>query len=305
MTDAATERRVYQTAVFDSTRWEGFRARPDDIFICTPPKCGTTWTQTIVASLLWPDGGQPAAIWDMSPWLEARFEPIDDVLARLEAQAHRRFIKSHTPPDGLPWFPGTSYVAVLRDGRDAMMSLVNHIEHFRPEVRARLDEQARENHLPAMREYDGDVRAFFASWLQDEPVFFPHASGWWERRHLPNVLLVHYNDLKADLDGEMARIARFLGIEVAPDLWPQVVERCTFESMKQRGRRGEIGDFEQTWHGGSDTFLHKGTNERWRGVLTSDDLDAYERVVGERLPPDAAEWVEKGSIATGVRPEAR
>ncbi|TMA51013.1 MAG: sulfotransferase domain-containing protein [Deltaproteobacteria bacterium] len=44
---------------FDNRRWAGFEPRPGDIFVCTPPKCGTTWTQAIVASLLWPDGKAP------------------------------------------------------------------------------------------------------------------------------------------------------------------------------------------------------------------------------------------------------
>jgi aryl sulfotransferase len=49
----------YRTPVADNSRWAGFSPRPNDIFICTPAKCGTTWTQAIVASLLWPDGDIP------------------------------------------------------------------------------------------------------------------------------------------------------------------------------------------------------------------------------------------------------
>ncbi len=54
--------RVYRNAVMDNARWTGFEPRPDDIFVCTPSKCGTTWMQTIVASLLWPDGNFPGHI---------------------------------------------------------------------------------------------------------------------------------------------------------------------------------------------------------------------------------------------------
>jgi hypothetical protein len=38
--------------VFDSSRWDSFERRPGDIIICTPPKCGTTWTQMICALLV-------------------------------------------------------------------------------------------------------------------------------------------------------------------------------------------------------------------------------------------------------------
>src|SRR3954447_24886106 len=115
-----------KTRVSDNSRWEGFRHRPGDIFVCTPPKAGTTWMQTIVATLLFPDG-VPGVVSYLSPWLDARFDPIDVILERLEAQQHRRFIKTHTPPEGIPWFPDASYIAVARDGRDALMSFDNHL----------------------------------------------------------------------------------------------------------------------------------------------------------------------------------
>src|SRR3954470_19743708 len=95
--------RVYRSHVSDNLRWRSLVHRPGDIFVCTPPKCGTTWMQTIIASLLWPAGDVPGPIMHVvSPWIEAEFEPIADVLGRLNAQSHRRFIKSHTPADGIP-----------------------------------------------------------------------------------------------------------------------------------------------------------------------------------------------------------
>ena len=96
--------RPYRTAVYDNRRWQRFTPRPDDIFVCTPPKCGTTWTQTIVNSLIFQDGNSPGPVMTVSPWLDAEFNPIDELMARLDAQTHRRSIKTHTPADGIPWF---------------------------------------------------------------------------------------------------------------------------------------------------------------------------------------------------------
>src|SRR5215217_5950620 len=115
------QQRIYRSAITDGTRWAAYDHRPGDIFVCTPPKCGTTWMQMIVATLLFPDDDAPGALFERSPWIDARFEPSEDVIARLDAQTFRRSIKTHTPADGIPWYPWASYIVVGRDGRDAFM----------------------------------------------------------------------------------------------------------------------------------------------------------------------------------------
>jgi aryl sulfotransferase len=94
--------RRHQHVHDDSQRWERFTPRPDDIFITTPPKSGTTWMQGIVASLLWPHGDAPAPAFDLSPWLDARIVPLDDMIARVDAIPHRRFIKTHADLHSVP-----------------------------------------------------------------------------------------------------------------------------------------------------------------------------------------------------------
>jgi aryl sulfotransferase len=278
----------YRSVVFDNRRWERFVHRPGDIFVCTPPKCGTTWTQTIVASLLWPDGDAPGSVMTLSPWLDAEFQPIDEILDRLERQKHRRCIKTHTPADGFPMWDDAKYIFVARDGRDAFMSFCHHREVFSEDVRESLNQRALEDGVPPMPKWDGDVHGFFAFWLADASVL-NHVATFWKLRAAPNLLLVHYNDLKRDLGAEMRRIAEFLRIEVPAAKWPDVVERCTFESMKARGEQiGSFGNFQ----GGVQSFLFKGTNGRWRDVLTEAELEAYRKRVADFLPEDAARWLE-------------
>jgi aryl sulfotransferase len=283
--------RPYRSAVADNSRWRGFVPRPDDIFVCTPAKCGTTWAQTIVASLLWPDGDAPGPVVSISPWLEAQFDPIDDVLGRLDAQTHRRFIKTHTPADGIPFFDHAKYIFVARDGRDAFMSMCNHMERFRDDVREDLNSRIDDESVMPMPAWTGDVHGFFAVWLPALGML-EHVASFWERRHQPNVMLVHYNDLKADLAGEMRRIAAFLEIEVPSKSWPAVVERCTFESMQSRG--DQIGHFERLFDGGAKSFIFKGTNGRWRDVLTAEEIENYQSRVAELLPPEGGGWLENG-----------
>ena len=116
----------YETFVYDSSRWEGFDLRPDDIIISTPPKCGTTWTQMITALLIFQTPDLPARLARLSPWLDMRTRARRDVVADLEAQTHRRFIKTHTPLDGIPLAEGVTYICVGRDPRDVGLSMGDH-----------------------------------------------------------------------------------------------------------------------------------------------------------------------------------
>ena len=96
---------VYRSIGHDSTRWEGFSFREGDIVVTTPPKCGTTWTQMICGLLIFQKPELPAPLAELSPWLDMLTRPREEVFAQLQAQTHRRFIKSHTPLDGLPLRP--------------------------------------------------------------------------------------------------------------------------------------------------------------------------------------------------------
>jgi aryl sulfotransferase len=290
------ERRRYVSAVDDNSRWDGFVSRPGDVIVCTPAKCGTTWMQSIVASLLWPTGDAPGPVLAISPWVEMKgLLPVEDVHATLAAQTHRRFMKTHTPADGIPWFDEARYIFVARDGRDAFMSLCNHIENFQDHLRDSLNAQAASDGLPELPAWDGDVHRFFARWLADDNLFFRHLATYWAERHRPNLLLVHYNDLKADLAGEMRRVAAFIGADVPEASWPEAVDRCTFERMRDGEAR--MGAVDMVFKGGLKTFVFKGTNGRWRDVLTADELAAYRQRVAETLPPDAATWMEQGRAA--------
>src|SRR5205085_1059533 len=265
----------YRHFISDTHRWQHFRHRPGDIFVCTPPKCGTTWTQTIVAMLLFKDGNMPGTVIDMAPWFDARFYPVDELAARLDAQTHRRSIKTHTAADGIPWRPDASYIVVGRDGRDAFMSFVNHMASMRPEKIAELIESAVAEGIvfEAMPPPD-DIHEMFAGWIANGNLFHLLAT-FWEHKDEANVLLVHYDDLKADLESEVRRIAAFLGIVIDESQLPGILERCSFAWMKTNSER--IGDFGELFAGGGQSFFFKGTNGRWQSVVKGEELAEYER----------------------------
>jgi aryl sulfotransferase len=286
--------REYRNVVYDNLRWERFAPRPGDIFVCTSPKCGTTWMQMIVSTLLFPDDDAPGSLWERSPWIDARFDPVEEVIGRLDAQTFRRSIKTHTPADGVPWFPQASYIVVGRDGRDAFMSMLNHMRNLQPALMMRLATSAAAEGIPADpgdRPPLEDVHEFFWWWLENR-MWFDHVASFWGHHGEPNVLFVHYDDMTADLAREMQRVATFLGVDVREEQWPELTDRCTFASMKERSDK--IADFESHFVGGADTFLYKASNGRWRDVLTAEELAAFDEQLNAVLPPAAVAWTVSG-----------
>ena len=215
---------VYQNHHLDSTRWQQFQPRADDIVVATPYKCGTTWMQNIVLHLIFQDL-QPRSIRDFSPWLDRCSHP--EVLSQLEAQAHRRCIKTHLPLDGLAYFPQAKYIVVGRDARDVFMSLWNHYSNQIPEFYERMNNTPGRvgDPFPVCPE---DIREFWQGWItrgwfEWESEGYPywanmrHVQTWWKYRHLPNILFVHYNDLLQNLEGEIRRIADYLNIALSEE----------------------------------------------------------------------------------------
>src|SRR3954447_11621735 len=128
--DARTPPTRYRSIIADSGRWDGFAFRPGDIVISTPPKCGTTWTQMLCAMLIFDGPDFPSRLSDLSPWLDQTIRPLDTVRSIYATQQHRRFIKTHTPLDGLPFRDDVTYVVVGRDPRDVALSWSHHMDNM-------------------------------------------------------------------------------------------------------------------------------------------------------------------------------
>jgi aryl sulfotransferase len=302
----------YRTWIFDSRRWQSYDPRSDDIVIATYPKCGTTWMQRIVGLLIF-QSPEPKPIMQLSAWIDRRFpQPIEAVIAQIEAQQHRRFLKSHLPLDGLPFYDEVKYIHVARDGRDACMSFHNHGTGFTEQMLAGLDKAGLEDETVG-RPYPRpltDPGEFFHRWITQGEVpghedgspsmsFFHFERTWWDARSNPNVLLVHYNDLKADLSEEMKRIADFLSIPVNAKLWPELVEAAGFEAMRRDGA-ALMSTVASIFKEGSERFFFKGTNERWRGIVSADDLARYQAKAEALFSPECSRWVAQGRLHAAI-----
>lgn len=283
---------------FDSTIWNEFRFRDDDVIIGTYAKSGTTWVQQIVSQLIF-NGQSGLPVADMSPWLDLRVPPKAVKLAEVEKQTHRRFLKTHLPVDALVFSPRARYIYIGRDGRDVVWSMYNH--HANANAlwyQALNDTPGRVG--PPIEPPPDSIPQYFRDWLaRDGHPFWPfweNIPSWWDIRALPNVMLLHFESLKQDLPGEIRRIAGFLGTPIDESRWAQILTHCSFDYMKANATPSVPlgGAF---WEGGAQTFIHKGVNGRWRDMLTEEDSAAYSQRAVAELGPDCARWLECGEGA--------
>jgi aryl sulfotransferase len=280
---------------FDSTIWNDFQFRDDDIVISTYAKSGTTWMQQIVAQLLFgPDPSLEVA--EMSPWLDLRVPPKAVKLPVVEAQTHRRFIKTHLPVDALVFSPRAKYIYIGRDGRDVIWSFYNHHVNANATWYAALnDTPGRVG--PPIEPPPSDIRDYWHDWLsRDGHPFWPfweNVRTWYAIRDLPNVLLVHFANLKRDMRGQMRRIAAFLDVSVDEATWPDILEYCSFDWMKAHATKSVPlgGAF---WDAGAQVFINKGVNGRWSDVLTAEESAEYEARALRELGPECARWIATG-----------
>lgn len=184
--------RTVKDRVRDSKHWDRYKPRPGDVVVATMPKAGTTWTQRIVSLLIF-QSATPVPIMQIHPWVDCRHQiPIDVMISMLEAQTHRRSMKSHLPFDALPIYDEVKYIHTARGGLDACFSFHNHFLNFTPQAIGgiqRIAEQDGHTGGPPPPPPE-DPREFFLSWmkLQNDDVvpgadaFFDIERSYWTER---------------------------------------------------------------------------------------------------------------------------
>jgi hypothetical protein len=278
------------------------RFRPGDIVISTRSKSGTTWMQMICALLIFQTPRLPAPLAELSPWLDWLITPRDEAYARLRAQKHRRFIKTHTPLDGIPLDPRVTYVVVARHPLDMAVSLYHQAANLdRDRIRS-LTGQPEPDGPPSPRP---PLHEWLLTWIDQDidpreeldslPGVAWHLSDAWGRRAEPNVVLVHYDDLSADLDGEMRRLAASLGVTVPDSAWPELVEAATFESMRARADR--LAPDPSGVLKSRQAFFRQGTSGSGRALLSDEQRARYRARAAQLAPPDLLAWLHRDVAA--------
>ncbi len=286
------QRQLYLGPLTDNRRWDQVRIRPDDVIVVTPPKSGTTWLQVIIALLL---SGDPEVEPDLSmkmPWIDIRVREMAALAERLEAMAHRRSMKSHTPMDGLPLDDHAQYICVFRHPLDAHFSFRAHARNVPMPWFGLWYPEPDPDGTTFRRFLDGGPEGFDTDVMPLAHIL-RHYQAARALADRPNVTLVHYADMKRDLAGVFATVAGRLGVSHPAPLMERLIQVATFEHMKQHAARyvpaARKGAFTS-----DAAFFDSGTNEKWRGHLTDAEWAAYDAVMRNSLTPEDRNWLETG-----------
>ena len=289
--------RRYTSADEDSGRWKDFVFRTGDIVISTRSKHGTTWMQMICALLVFQTPELPDRLEQLSPWVDWLVIPEGELFSRLEEQTHRRFVKTHTPLDGIVLDPRATYIVVARHPLDAAVSLYHQGSNLNRERLRELTGNATERSDPP------PLADWLRSWIARDaspfddldslPGVMWHLADAWARRDSGNVVLVHYDDLLGDLPGEMQRLAARLGISIGPERITAFAAAARFDAMKERSAElapdagGVLID--------PARFFRCGGSGSAAEILNGGGFSAYEARAAQLVPPDLLDWLHRPS----------
>jgi len=212
-------------------RADSYQAGPEDIFVVTQMKCGTTWMLHVVYETLLRGRGNlvesGTALHAVSPWIEAlKAVPVEQA-PMVGSERPSRIIKTHLPVELCPWNPAAKYIYVARHPVSCFASCMDFVN---------TNVGAMAPPLPRYEEW------FTAPELMWWGTWTRHVRGWWERsRTESNVLFVHFEDMKKDLPGTIRTVAAFLGLapltesEVAA-----VAEKSGFDYMQRHQEAFEM-----------------------------------------------------------------
>ena len=188
-----------------------YKPAPTDVFIVTPPKCGTTWMQQIVHGLRTRGSMDFDEISRVVPWINMAHDLGIDIYA--PQVANPKAFKTHSKLNEVP--EGGKYIVVVRDPCDALVSDYHFMgEMFFDKNSVSLEEFAREDYIP-----DRGVHK--------------HILAFWEQRKDENVLALSYENMKADLPRTIERVAEFIGIELDEELKQIVLKQSDIKFMQE------------------------------------------------------------------------
>lgn len=294
--------RRYVNIGSDSARWEQFEHRSGDIIISTPPKSGTTLTQRICALAVFQTGELAESLDEISPWFDHNVRSDEHMRSIVEAQQHRRFLKTHTPLDGIPSWDDVIYINTARDPRDIFASWEGQIGNLDPErTREAINTGVG---LDKVQEFLKPPPATLAErvqqWLEAEDLnkfslarHLHQMELAWKRQSQPNVFLFHFEQLRSDRKAALRAVAAALDIELTAQQVDDLAPFTSFEAMKADAANlapNTKGIFAEP-----AKFFRSGTSGGWQELLSAEQLDRYDERTKELASPEFLAWLEAPS----------
>ncbi len=307
-----TQLATYAGFISDNERWTRFAHRPGDIVISTPPKCGTTWTQMLCAVMVFDSPQLPDKLDAISPWLDVTTRSEQEVFDAYERQDHRRFIKTHTPLDGLPLRSDVNYIVVGRDPRDVLESWEHHRANVDNELQLQRVRNAAAADGRAAPEWSPDsvvgldpeehFRAFVDTERSSDVAVtlanvVHHLDTGWQRRNEPNVGVFHYLDYQRDLVGQMAELARLCDIDLGVERLRELAPAASLESMRQRSAELIPEIATSNYWRDTDQFFRSAGRGEWREHITREELARYDERLRQLAGDDLILWLHHGSLS--------
>ncbi|KAI1294737.1 Sulfotransferase 1E1 [Halotydeus destructor] len=250
-------------------------AKPDDLFICTYPKCGTTWMQQIVALLF--NNGKIEGEDTVEKGLLSRV-PFLEMVGTKSLEIERPIaMKTHLPFNLQPWNPETKYIIVLRNPKDACISFYFHMKLI-PKYADIFQNYSMQDHIKAFLEGDVPCGSYF-DWILS----------WWTQRDKPNIEFLLYEDMKTKPEESIIKVAKFIGFEEEiknETLLKDVVENSSLKHMKvttNSAFKKLVEAKMNTTVEGEFTFIRKGEIGDYKNYFTDRDNEEYNSAMSQKF----------------------
>ncbi|XP_065065257.1 sulfotransferase 1E1-like [Rhopilema esculentum] len=270
-------------------RYKNWEVRSEDTYIFGFPKNGTTWVQELVWCLQNNcdiDKAKAISLLDRVPFLEApvifdfvdelrsRFEGFHEMIATMDSP---RVFKSHLPFGHLPddLLDKSRVVICLRNPKDTVVSAFHHEK------------------LLHVYDYKGDFATFFDLFMDGLLLYtsyFERIQQLWKQRNHPNVCILFYEELKADLAGNIRKVAKFLGKEITKEQVGILVDHLSFKKMKENKsvnleplQDGKIMKKE-------GNFMRKGEVGDWKNYFTEEMNKRMDEAIEKYFKPVGLEF---------------
>lgn len=190
-----------------------FVPAPEDVFISTYPKCGTTWVSFILHSLRSKGNMEFSEITEVVPWERCAHDCGQNL--NDPQNYYPRLFKSHESFATVP--KGGKYVYVARNPLEVVISKYEFLLS-----------------VAKMTVDDVPFEEFFTkSFLGGRGRIWEHYLSFIEQKDNPNVLWMFYEDLLEDREQCIIKLAAFAGISLDDELKGIVMHQSAFQFMKE------------------------------------------------------------------------